>query len=1146
MNTQRDADWTLSLMEACLLGQLHLVRQLLDGDKENVNQGDEAGWTAMHFASAAGHADIVRLLLSRGADVNSTTHLNESCLLLAVRSGYTDTVRELVSAGADVNIQSNDDVSPLHVISHRKFCDVVKTMLDRIAQKINYSGTWLLLQQQQHFEFQHADGAEKDNSVLTHGCEIFVNLTNAYMFAKTDDNSQNNDDTDQPNVQLNERELIVTQKEFLEHSPVHIQGNLYGAIAVFCAFLLRYGNVFLKCLITTNEHVSSETSKYFYLLENGRFTRRRTFSVSLSPEACVYIDGFDDCSPLHEASAKEFTDINVAKLLLDNNANIETKDIKGFTPLLSAAYHGCADVVQLLFDRGADVNAVSNIKESCLLRAAKKGHANVVQLLISAGADVNLQCIGGRSALYVAAVTDVVKVLLENDNQHRVNVDAAEDFGGNRPLHKAVLCEQLNVVQLLVQHGAKLNVQNNDGETPLHIAVKRRYSDIIMFLLSQDADVGLTDVWRNTPFHYVTCELLKLSGIADCVKKCLSNESSDLIIRNAMGVTAKEHNIAHGLLYYQSDDVEYYDNDEQNMYVDCYGNTPLHHAVGVYPTVTQFSSCNDVSKVVEFLVDHGADINARNNAGHTPLHVAYDYLAVKTCLRYADDRSFTITDKQGRNFWHLVFFTLKAEQKNIQTAKSVSDSNTDSLRRTPLHYACMRDLDGSYVKDFISRFDAKHINNQDIFGRTAMHYAAIAGNQKLMDLLKTKKANGKIQDEFGRTAREYLAMRHTLTSAISRSVTSTDQFVYSLSIAVSIKQCLAKRFSDSAQCEAELRKIIHDARKSVDATTYVQNIYRKCGFNYSEQFVGISEPMTSATVTSAVRRKITFAAIHSHVTKAMKYLANKISSEDDRFACKVFPVGSAHEKTKIGCCDEFDYTFVLTKLSSKCRDAYSPESPPGFILVKVSTTDYDKCLFNDNEILDMRIVKFKFESLAKYVLSTSQFCETTGFEFDPNTDALIFSLQNTNMLVKPHINVELSFIEPVNGYHIMHRVSVDIVPALQINDWWPEDARRQDLCRTGECLIVFTQPQNKYPWVSWTEPHGFISFARAESRLMRECPQIVKAAYMVVKWMANHLHRFTLLLSSHVIKTALLWCLDDVRFRNCSSVMGLTEMSCCA
>ena len=105
-----------------------------------------------------------------------------------------------------------------------------------------------------------------------------------------------------------------------------------------------------------------------------------------------------------------------------------------------------------------------------------------------------------------------------------------------------------------------------------------------------------------------------------------------------------------------------------------------------------------------------------------------------------------------------------------------------------------------------------------------------------------------------------------------------------------------------------------------------------------------------------------------------------------------------------------------------------------------------------------------------------------------------------------------------------HSISVDIVPALRIDGWWPQDAPRR--CQRGDCLIVFTQPHLKYPWTGWMEPHGFITFAPAESRLLRNCPPVIRAACMVVKRMSRYFCQYELF-SSHVIKTALLWCLDE-------------------
>ena len=589
------------------------------------------------------------------------------------------------------------------------------------------------------------------------------------------------------------------------------------------------------------------------------------------------------------------------------------------------------------------------------------------------------------------------------------------------------------------------------------------------------------------------------------------------------------------------------------MFVDCYGNTPLHHAVGVYDELKTFNIRDDVSEVVDYLVKHGADINAQNNAGLTPLLVAEADKAIKACLRHADDQSFMITDKQGRNFWHLLFILSSEHKCNILMAADILHMipslgaavfGHDSLRRTPLHYACMRE--GCDRQEFTCNFinalnDDLIVNKQDEFGRTALHYALIVGNRQLVNLLATKKADMMIQDKFGKTAKDYVTMRDEFDTKVrlqSLTVISFADKRYH-TVLVCIKRCFEERCSDSAKYEAELRKLIKDLRESVDITSFVRNIYQHCRFDYIDKFYRKKKLVREClheqdnidtTDETNIRSPTTFAAIQKLVTKAMEYLANQISSEDDRFACEVVREGSAQEGTKIGCCDEFDYNFILTKLSRKSRIGYSPESPPGFVLLKASTPDYDEDLFNDNRTLNTRIVKFRFEALVEKVLSSLQFFEATNFVFvHPNGYNY---LANENGMRKPHTCIKLTIIQPVNGCHVMHLISVDIVPALQINDWWPEDARRQDLCQTGECLIVFTQPQNKYPWIGWTEPHGFISFARAESRLLCECPQVVKAAYMVVKRMSKFFchHEF---FSSHVIKTALLWCLDEGSFSSC-------------
>ena len=71
------------------------------------------------YNSGAGRIMTVEELLAAGAGVNLTATAIESCILIAAFNGHTDVVRALVSAGANVNLQRHDGVSPLTIASGR-------------------------------------------------------------------------------------------------------------------------------------------------------------------------------------------------------------------------------------------------------------------------------------------------------------------------------------------------------------------------------------------------------------------------------------------------------------------------------------------------------------------------------------------------------------------------------------------------------------------------------------------------------------------------------------------------------------------------------------------------------------------------------------------------------------------------------------------------------------------------------------------------------------------------------------------------------------------------------------------------------------------------------------------------------------------
>ena len=158
-------------------------------------------------------------------------------------------------------------------------------------------------------------------------------------------------------------------------------------------------------------------------------------------------------TPLHliaEAAWRQ-VDIDVASLLLDNGAEINSQDNRGRTPLLEAVNRqessdGYDNImfVSLLLEKGADVNISDDDGNTPLMRATQfysGDHSKVVKLLIKYGAHVN-----------------------------------AQDKFGNTPLHYAAFDGSQETVNTLLVMGADISKKNYQGQTALDKLMKKSYS----------------------------------------------------------------------------------------------------------------------------------------------------------------------------------------------------------------------------------------------------------------------------------------------------------------------------------------------------------------------------------------------------------------------------------------------------------------------------------------------------------------------------------------------------------------------------------------------------------------------------------------------------------------------------------------------
>jgi ankyrin repeat protein len=126
----------LSVHEAVAIGDLHRVIQFLDADPALIRVPSHDGWTLLHMASYFGHADIVHLLLSRGADVNerSANDLNNTPLHSALAGRRFAIAQLLVEHETDVNASNRRGWTALHLAASAGNLDMVKYLMQHGAK----------------------------------------------------------------------------------------------------------------------------------------------------------------------------------------------------------------------------------------------------------------------------------------------------------------------------------------------------------------------------------------------------------------------------------------------------------------------------------------------------------------------------------------------------------------------------------------------------------------------------------------------------------------------------------------------------------------------------------------------------------------------------------------------------------------------------------------------------------------------------------------------------------------------------------------------------------------------------------------------------------------------------------------------------
>lgn len=384
--------------------------------------------------------------------------------------------------------------------------------------------------------------------------------------------------------------------------------------------------------------------------------------------------------------------------------------------LYYAAKNGEIETAKLLLKNGASATWVDPInRDNILHRAIRLKNRALIELFLNYNISFTYENIDLQTPIMLAAdlaendpeYYDLIKLIANKTSKDANGNDVAKlGYALSKAIKATNIVEKDKLVLSLAQAGADVNYQDEEGNTPLHLAVMNGDSNMLALLTNKGAILDLRDKTNRTPLFYAfslqlwDCAELFLRQLRQEDKKGYSLSTCPSYFIDA--VKAKQYRIIELLLKFERTQANVNLVDDKN-------NSGLHHAVLM----------ND-EKMMALFLHHGTNPNLINDDGLTALDLACQLNYGNRALQIIAHNSKNVSDS------HHALLAAVENSNYIVTQKLLdngADCNLfDCIKGNMFIYVALHSDNIDILQLLLQKIDlAKVEKTQD--GKLAMHLA---------------------------------------------------------------------------------------------------------------------------------------------------------------------------------------------------------------------------------------------------------------------------------------------------------------------------------------------------------------------------------------------------------------------------------------